>query len=80
MVQWLRLCLPRQRVSIQSLVKEQGSHMPRRQKTKYKTEQYFNKLIKTLKWSTKKSLKSTKLGKVLGDAGVFLELMFRYSD
>ena len=33
-VQWLRLCLPMQRVQVRSLVWDLGSHMPRSQKTK----------------------------------------------
>ena len=44
MVQWLELCLPTQRVQIQSLVRELKSHMPHGQKTpNIKQKQYCNK-------------------------------------
>ena len=37
-IQWLRLCLPMQRLWVQSLVGELRSHMPQAKKPKHKTE------------------------------------------
>ena len=51
-LQWLRLCLPVQGVQVQSLVREQRSHVPRSQKIetlKEKQKQYCNKFNKDFK-------------------------------
>ena len=56
------------------------THASRPKNQNVKQKQSFHKFNEDENGLQKNSLKSTKLGKVLGDAGVFLELMFRYSD
>ena len=61
-VQWLRLCLPMQRVWILSLVGEVRSHIPRGQKTKTWNSIVKNS-IKTLKMARIKKKKTLKINK-----------------
>ena len=45
-VQWLGVCLPLQRVGVQLVTRELGSHMPHGQKTKTQNRGKFNKDFK----------------------------------